>query len=368
MIEIRLGLDPSQTQRFTTAMLFILGLIAVPAAPIIGHFADKTTSRKIPLLISLLGCTVGTVLVAWTPSVLWVYAGRIIQGIAGTGAWIIGFTMLTDAAGPEHLGKALGLAGSFITAGVITGPAISGALFQWFGYWWAWAVPLALLAVDVVARLAMSDISGTSQKSSQVEPQGENEDDPLLQPCTSDGQTAHAIEEPSTEKAQGFYRIMLSQSTVWVGLFSVTAFAIILAGFDATLPVHLRNAFGWNPAAVGAIFLGLQVPGMFLSPFIGGLRDRVGLRWPTTLGWILLTPLLWLSGTPGTSGFPHLPWGSDEGAFIACIISIGLVSVLVRGAGTFQLTCKFPAICLAFVLVPNTLTSKFQLLYTSYRP
>jgi MFS family permease len=68
MIEKRLHLDPAYTQRFTTELLFILGLISVPAAPIIGHFADKTTSRKIPLLISLAGCTIGTLLVALTPS------------------------------------------------------------------------------------------------------------------------------------------------------------------------------------------------------------------------------------------------------------------------------------------------------------
>lgn len=59
MIEVRLGLDPAYTQRLTTELLFIMGLISVPSAPIIGHFADKTTSRKIPLLISLVGCTVG---------------------------------------------------------------------------------------------------------------------------------------------------------------------------------------------------------------------------------------------------------------------------------------------------------------------
>lgn len=68
MIRVRLGLDPSYTQRFTTELLVVLGLISVPAAPIIGHFADKTPSRKIPLLIALVGCSIGTLLVALTPS------------------------------------------------------------------------------------------------------------------------------------------------------------------------------------------------------------------------------------------------------------------------------------------------------------
>lgn len=133
MIEKRLKQDPAVTQRFTTELLVVLGLISIPAAPIIGHFADKTTSRKIPLLISLVGCTIGTLLVAFTPSVWSLYAGRILQGIAGTGAWIVGFAMLTDAAGSKHMGKALGFAGSFITAGIVTGPAAAGVMLDWLG-------------------------------------------------------------------------------------------------------------------------------------------------------------------------------------------------------------------------------------------
>lgn len=90
-----------------------------------------------------------------------------------------------------------------------------------------------------------------------------------------------------------------------------------------------------------SIFLGLQIPSMCLAPFIGWLRDRIGLRWPTTIGWVLTAPLLWFSGVPGDSDF--LGIGADrrgQGVFVATIIAIGICSSLVRGAGTFQLTCE----------------------------
>lgn len=80
---------------------------------------------------------------------------------------------------------------------------------------------------------------------------------------------------------------------------------------------------------------------MCLAPFIGWLRDRIGLRWPTTIGWALTAPLLWFSGVPGDSDF--LGIGADrrgQGVFVATIIAIGICSSLVRGAGTFQLTCE----------------------------
>lgn len=95
----------------------------------------------------------------------------------------------------------------------------------------------------------------------------------------------------------------------------------------------------YNP--LRSIFLGLQIPSMCLAPFIGWLRDRIGLRWPTTIGWVLTAPLLWFSGVPGDSDF--LGIGADrrgQGVFVATIIAIGICSSLVRGAGTFQLTCE----------------------------
>lgn len=258
MIEQRLSLNPAYTQRFTTELLFILGLISVPSAPIIGHFADKTHSRKIPLLIALFGCLAGTLLVATTLSIWAVYAGRILQGISGTGAWIVGFAMLTDAAGAKHMGKTLGLAGSFITAGVIMGPAVSGVLLQWLGYWAAWAVPLGLLGVDFLARLAMVEevrssatlegrgsSSGTGAVDGDREEEEEDESAPLL--------VGDVVPDEEVKKRQsrGFYRIVLSNGTAWAAMLNVVAFAMILSGFDATLPLHLRDAFGWGPAPIG---------------------------------------------------------------------------------------------------------------------
>ncbi|KAF1972864.1 MFS general substrate transporter [Bimuria novae-zelandiae CBS 107.79] len=332
MIEVRLHRDPSLTQRFTTELLVILGLISIPAAPIIGHFADGTTSRKIPLLVSLLGCTVGTLLVALTPSVWALYLGRVLQGVAGTGAWIVGFAMLTDAAGSKHMGKALGFAGSFITAGIVTGPAVGGAMLDWFGYWPAWAVPLALLAVDFIARLAMFEERDSEKDTANPT----NEAAPLLQdPASTPTTTPNEAKDP----ARGFYSIMFRRGQTYAAIFNVMAFSMILSGFDTTLPIHLRDTFGWSPAPIGSIFLGLQIPAMFLGPFVGWLRDHIGLRWPTTIGWALSAPLLWFSGVPGDDNFLGVGAGTrGQAAFVASIVGVGITTALVRGAGTFQLT------------------------------
>jgi MFS family permease len=290
MIEVRLGLPSSFTQRATTELLSTLGFVSIISAPVIGHLADLTTSRKYPLLLSLIACVVGSILVATTISLPAVYAGRILQGIAGTGAWIVGFAMLTDAAGGKNLGKMLGFAGSFITAGIVCGPAAGGVLLEVVEYWWAWAVPLALLVVVLVARLAMVEDETIVKKEDR--PVEDVEREPLL---PGSGTPNDEAKNPANKKA-GFYKTILKNPSAWAAMFNVTAFSLILSGFDATLPLHLRDSFGWGPAPIGSIFLGLQIPGMCLGPFIGWVRDRIGLRWPTTFGWALMAPLLWFSG------------------------------------------------------------------------
>jgi MFS family permease len=64
MLEDRLQLPASQTQWLTTTLLTSHGFISMASAPFIAHFADKTSDRKVPLLLALAGCATGTLLVA----------------------------------------------------------------------------------------------------------------------------------------------------------------------------------------------------------------------------------------------------------------------------------------------------------------
>lgn len=255
--------------------------------------------------------------------------------------------MITDAAGSKHVGKALGFAGSFITAGIITGPAVAGILLELLGYWPAWSVPLALLVLDFIARLAMVESPKTSKTSSheaapnQNDTDVDNDEDARLMETTlqDDREAAEEVKETAT---RGFWGVMFREKRVYGAVLNVIAFAMVYSGFDATLPLHLRDAFGWNSAHIGSIFLTLQVPAMFLSPFVGWSRDRVGLRWPTTIGWGLTAPLLWFSGVPGPDNFLGVGAGSrGQAAFVCSMIGIGVVLSFARGAGTFQLTSEW---------------------------
>ncbi|KAJ6131848.1 hypothetical protein N7471_007063 [Penicillium samsonianum] len=361
MVEFRLGLDPSSTQNLTTALLAVHGLCSLISAPIIAHFADKTPNRKYLLLSSLVGCALGTSLVAYTPSVWALLLGRIVQGVSGSATWISSFAMLVDNIEPERKGQTLALAMSFVTSGVIGGPAISGLLFQIAGYWAAWSVPFALLSLDFLARLAMvdrkSEMPQTTKSVKSSETRGpedtagllssrkngyktiEQNPDGLYRERTDILESQNAQGSSSVEvETPGFYRTLLFDPRILTGLAITLAQSVIVAGFDTTLPLYLQNTFGWGSLPVGMMFLGIQGPPIILGPLIGGVRDHLGLRYPTALGWAIVAPFLWLLAVPGRFDFPWAALDSNgEAIVIVSIVGVGFGFLLIRGAGAFQL-------------------------------
>ncbi|KAJ5759556.1 hypothetical protein N7520_006712 [Penicillium odoratum] len=140
----------------------------------------------------------------------------------------------------------------------------------------------------------------------------------------------------------GFYRIMLPDARVVVGILNTIINYSLLASFDAIITLHGQDALGWESLAVGMMFLSFQMPFIFLGPLAGWLRDRAGLRYPTTVGWALLAPIMWLIGVPGTDKTPCSSTGNGEGLFIFTVIAFGVGVPFVCGAGHLQLSSKIP--------------------------
>lgn len=228
------------------------------------------------------------------------------------------------------MGKVLGVAMSFVAAGITTGPMVSGALLQLTGYWATWLAPLLLLSIDIMTRLAMveqKDPPATRTHEEQA---------PLISSGNTDLKQSYRSDLRSPP---GFYRTMFTDIRIIVGLLNTVIFSAIMASFDTTLPLHLLKIFGWDSLPVGMVFLGLQIPGLLLSPLTGCLRDYMGLKYPTALGWALIAVLLWLVGIPGVESGQ---WANSEtngkAIFVGGIVGIGSLTPLVRDAGIFQLT------------------------------
>ncbi|KAJ5112755.1 hypothetical protein N7532_000800 [Penicillium argentinense] len=333
MLEVRLHIDPSQTQSITSALLSVHGFATLILTPLIAAAADKTPNRKIPLIISLVVCLGGTVLVAFTPTLWAIYLGRILQGVSGSAAWIICLAMLTDNAGPGRVGRVMGLSMSVVMTGTVAGPTVAGALLEWMGYWPAWSVPIGIILINIAGRLITEEPQKPPPSPPRTEEDVENaETSPLLSGSDSEcsAETFSQDKDTCLPAPSSFYWVMLRDCRVLASISTTTVNSIIIAGFNATLPVHLRAIFNWGSFTVGMMFLLIRIPTIVFGPFMGMLRDHVGLRYPTALGWLLLTPLIFCLGIP--SGPEH----HGKEFFVTCIACIGLGSTLIQGAGVLH--------------------------------
>lgn len=286
--------------------------------------------------------------------IVWaLFAGRIIQGVAGSATWVIGFSLLCNNVDRENVASAMGRATSFVTAGVVGGPATSGVLLQMFGYWTAWSLPLVILTLDIIARIIM--IEPRAAVSAKVSNNDSKSCDILVdnQIDTPDESTALISDAQSTAKPElgetglesdekwTYFKALLSDPRVWVSGMNIFVTSILMSGMNNTLPVHVRDVFGWNSFMISMMFFCLQVPNIILGGPAGWLRGRLGVRGPTTLGWVAVIPLILLLGIPGE---PHFPWAGRERAgkaiFATTLLTLGSVLPLVRGSGNVQLACE----------------------------
>ncbi|MEM7640018.1 MAG: MFS transporter, partial [Pseudomonadota bacterium] len=99
-------------------------------APILGGLSDRFGRRPI-LLIALLGFAIDSFIMAWAPTLTWLFIARIISGIFGA-TYATCYASLVDISEPEERAKLFGFAGAALGLGFIFGPALGGLLGE---YW-----------------------------------------------------------------------------------------------------------------------------------------------------------------------------------------------------------------------------------------
>lgn len=267
------------------------------------------------------------------------FIGRVLQAIGGTAAWIVGFATLKDAIDIKNIGKTFGVVRSCVSLGALAGPAVAGVLLELAGYWVTWGSVLLILAVDIAMRLLM--VEQRKQKP--------NSDGQASRALESTDETSALISDDVEQSsgmdtngpAESFFKVICLQPRVITAMLCSTVYTAILASYSTTIPVHVKDAFGWGSLPTGLLFMGLEGPIILASPLYGWLRDRIGTRIPATIGFALLAPLLWLVGAADQKGFPwSSPQSSAEATYICAIVAIGFVTNLMSSVSTIEITCE----------------------------
>ena len=121
--------DISEAAKYGGWLTFSYAITQFIFAPIVGNLSDKFGRRPI-LLVSLFAFSLDYMLLAFAPTITWLFVGRILAGITGASITTAS-AYIADISTSENRAKNFGLIGAAFGLGFIIGPVIGGLLGQY---------------------------------------------------------------------------------------------------------------------------------------------------------------------------------------------------------------------------------------------
>lgn len=321
-------------------LAYLMATIAL--VPLMGRMADMFGKRRLFLIGHLL-YIVGSMLCALAPDALTLILFRVVQGAGSAAMTALGLAIITDHFPAHARGRALGINGALISAGVVLGPSLGGIVTDLASWRWifigtgALAVAGALLALRVVprdtpARRGAFDLAGAATLFTALLAlslaltlgQGVGFGDPRILALFG----ASALLSLLFVRIEGRVAEPLVDLRLFrhrdlsIGLLSgLTAF-VSISGVIFLMPFYLSQVRGYPPAQIGVLMAIVPLVLVVMAPISGALADRFGTR-PVTLAGMVLILIGYLA--VGTLDEQTSPLG-----YVLRFLPVGL------GMGTFQ--------------------------------
>jgi MFS family permease len=232
-----LGLSKFETGVLVGAYSVSVVLAAVP----VGHLADRVGPKSVTLVGTLVMAS-ATVLFALAGTFWVVLVARVLQGLGSAIAWSAGLAWLAARTPVEHRGRALGLANSSATIGMIAGPLLGGAVAAQFG------VRETFLSVAVVC-LGLTAWAA-------VEP----------------GAAASATREGALRPA---VRLAVADRLIVYSMLVIGLVSVVGGTLQVLMPLRLSD-LGVSDSAIGWLYAAASILGAVAIYTTGRVGDRVG--------------------------------------------------------------------------------------------
>lgn len=121
--------DISEASKYGGWLTFAFAITQFVFAPLIGNLSDKFGRRPI-ILLSLFAFSLDYLLLAFAPTITWLFVGRIIAGVSGASITTAS-AYIADVSTSENRAKNFGMIGAAFGLGFIIGPVVGGLLGQY---------------------------------------------------------------------------------------------------------------------------------------------------------------------------------------------------------------------------------------------
>ena len=118
----------SEAAKYSGWLMFSYAMLQFLFAPLLGGLSDQYGRRPV-ILLSLFGFGINYLVLALAPNIIWLFLGRIFQGIMGA-SLTTASAYIADISTPEKKAQNFGLIGAAFGLGFILGPVIGGYLGQ----------------------------------------------------------------------------------------------------------------------------------------------------------------------------------------------------------------------------------------------
>lgn len=308
----------------------------------LGRLSDMY-GRKSMFLAGLLIFTLGSGLCSLSASAGQLISFRVVQGLGAAMLMANSLAIITDVFPHTERGKALGLIGTVVSIGYITGPVLGGFLIGWMGWKSIFYIniPVGLLGTVYAWKTLKSDQLHVSQKFdirgailmflslislvlAITQGQALGWDSPAI----IDLSLLFAVflvwfvvvekraDQPMVELSL-FQNRPFSASNA-SGFLSFTAmFAVILL-----MPFYMDEILGYSPEHMGMVFVAIPLVMALVAPVSGWISDRTNSFLLSSLGMAVTCMALLLLGNL-----------NQDAAFLDIVIRMGMIGL---GMGLFQ--------------------------------
>ena len=301
--ELAVSLHTDASTVLWVTMAYLLTSIGLLLA--MGRLSD-TLGRKRLFVLGLLIFTLGLGLSATAEGVGVLVAFRVLSAIGGAMVVSTSVALITDAFPAEERGRAMGILSLVVSAGLAAGPLVGGPMIDLLGWRSVFYLRVPVGAVGVV-------LSWLVLRESVVAREGEGFDlwGALAAFAALITLVLAMSQAPRLGLTSAGFMAMLLAGLLMLLIFILierraprpvfdlamfgnrlysSAMASMLLYFAAVsaayylVPFYLIQGRGHSPTLGGVVFAVLPISMMVVSPLAGMLSDRVGSRWPTTVG------------------------------------------------------------------------------------
>ncbi len=301
--------------------------------------------------------TIGMAVAGFAQGIVQLVLLRLFQAVGVSLAIANGNAIVTSAFPDNERGKALGITGGVVGAGLMSGPILGGVILEFFD-WRALfylRVPIGLIAMTM-AFLLIHESEAPEDQRRRLDIPGAvaiffSISTALLAVNRGRewGWTSPAILALFAVSAVALYFVIRIESRVESPVLSLALFkartfsvgvgslALNFAGQSAVtflLPFYLINARGYSTAQTGLVIATVPCCMLLLSPFSGWTSDRFGFRHQPTLG-IALVSL-------GLLSLATLEQSTPVSLIVARLVLIGVGTSIFMSPNSSQIMGSVP--------------------------